>query len=239
MPDTHAGQPGCDLLVFDLDGTLIDSQLDLANSVNATLVAHGRAKLEHVTIASFIGDGASILLQRALDATGGSDDHTLSTALTFFLAYYAEHSLDHTRCYPGVLSALDTIRAASPTLPMAVLTNKPVGASRVICEGLGLSRFFFAVYGGNSFPTKKPHPEGLHAILQEASVRSGQALAISSTVLIGDSHVDVQTARTAGAKSIGCVYGLSPDTLREASPDALVDHPSGWPDALRRVLTVS
>lgn len=237
MPESNGCPLGCDLLVFDLDGTLIDSQRDLAASVNATLASSGRKPLDLPVIAGFIGDGASMLLQRALDATGGSDEHTLSSALRFFLGYYAAHSLDDTRCYPGVVPALEQLRGLSPDLPMAVLTNKPVGASRTICEALGLSRFFFAVYGGNSFATKKPHPEGMHVLLSEASARAQRTLHPRRTVLVGDSHVDVETARNAGAKSIGCLYGLSPDTLRKSAPDRLISHPSQWADAVRDVLS--
>ena len=226
------------LLVFDLDGTLIDSRIDLANSVNATLQQFGRQALSDHVIASYIGEGASTLVRRVLEHDHGSgppsgllEQSTLNEALSWFLAYYRLHKLDFTHVYPGVLEALRTIRKRHPLLPMAVLTNKPVGPSRAICAGLGLEAFFFANYGGDSFATKKPDPGGLLRLIAEAS-EMGQAVTPAETGLIGDSHVDVETARAAGARSLGCTFGLSPDTLAAARADATVDHASEWPAAL-------
>ena len=227
------------LLVFDLDGTLIDSRIDLVNSVNATLQQFGKQALSDHVIASYIGDGASTLVRRALEHNQGSgspagllERSTLNEALLWFLAYYRVHKLDSTYVYPGVFEALETIRERHPLLPMAVLTNKPVGPSRAICAGLGLESFFFANYGGDSFATKKPDPEGLLRVIVEAS-EMGQPVTPAETVLIGDSHVDVETARAAGARSLGCTFGLSPETLATARADALVDHASEWPAALK------
>ncbi len=226
------------LLVFDLDGTLIDSRLDLAHSINATLEHFGKPALPHTTIASYIGDGASTLVRKSLehdgiDVTSGTlGRDILDEALSWFLAYYRVHKLDFTHAYPGVLDALGEIRARHPLLPMAVLTNKPVGPSRGICAGLGLERFFFANYGGDSFAAKKPHPEGLLRLVAEAA-EINSAVNPQNTVMIGDSHVDIETARAAGTRSLGCTYGLSPDTLAEAHADGTVDHSSEWPAALQ------
>jgi phosphoglycolate phosphatase len=229
------------LLVFDLDGTLVDSQIDLANSINATLTHFGKPELPSQTIATYIGDGASTLVRRALAHThlihaepDPHDDALVDEALAWFIAYYKIHKLDFTIVYPGVLEALTVIRDRHPTLPMAVLTNKPVMPSRAICEHFGLRRFFFQNYGGNSFPTKKPDPEGLLTLIREANALSPQAELIQphETVMIGDSHVDVETARAAGTRSLGCTYGLSPATLASAHPDQTVDHAADWPTAL-------
>jgi len=227
---TRLSGPAPRLLVFDLDGTLIDSRLDLTNSVNATLRHFGKQELSETTVASYIGDGAATLVRRAMahshlvaDEPDPHDDDFLAEALDWFIAYYKIHKLDSTQVYPGVVEALEQIRAARPTLPMAVLTNKPVNPSRDICSALGLERFFFANYGGNSFATKKPDPEGLLRLIAEASVTAAE------TVMIGDSHVDVETARACGARSVGCRYGLSPDSLEAASPDVSVDYASEWP----------
>ena len=227
------------LLVFDLDGTLIDSRLDLVNSVNATLQHFKKQPLPHPIIASYIGDGASTLVRRALQHGEGNgapsgllQEDTLQQALSWFLNYYRVHKLDFTHVYPGVFEALTTIRERHALLPMAVLTNKPVGPSRAICAGLGLEPFFFANYGGDSFATKKPDPGGLLRLIAEASAL-GHAVTPAETVLIGDSHVDVETARAAGARSLGCTFGLSPSTLAAAHADATVDHASDWPAALR------
>jgi phosphoglycolate phosphatase len=209
------------LLVFDLDGTLIDSGADLCASVNAMLRNFGRPELPQKVIATYIGDGAARLVGRSL---GEPDDPAfLDSALTYFLDYYREHKLDHTYVYPGVFAALDSLRTERS---MAVLTNKPINPSLAICEALGLSPYFFRIYGGNSFTTKKPDPEGLLALMKEAGATAQE------TLMIGDSDVDILTARNAGVWSIGCAYGLSPHTLETVPPDCLVDSPADWPLAL-------
>jgi phosphoglycolate phosphatase len=222
------------LLVFDLDGTLIDSAQDLCNSVNATLAHFDRAPLPDEEIAGYIGDGVVLLIRRAFSSGNGADidDSLLAKAHDFFLAYYREHKLDYTYAYDGVLEALEALRTVhdqpdAPARAMAVLTNKPVRPARAICEALGLAPYFINIYGGNSFTTKKPDPEGLFALMQEAGARPAE------TVMIGDSQVDVQTARNAGAWSIGCTFGLAPGSLEAIPPDILVDSPADWTAALR------
>jgi phosphoglycolate phosphatase len=228
------------LLVFDLDGTLIDSQIDLSNSINAMLAHLGRPELPHAVIASYIGDGASMLVRRALGDPEGDvhDDVYVEEALHFFLDFYRVHKLDFTYIYEGVFEALEEIRADYPGIPMAVLTNKPVRPSRDICSHFGLDRYFFQNYGGNSFHTKKPDPTGLLALISEASALDVAAAPIlpSETVMIGDSDVDILTARNCGARSIGCTFGLAPHTLAAASPDALSSSPAEWPETLRAMV---
>ncbi len=228
------------LLVFDLDGTLIDSSLDLCNSVNAALAHVGKPSLPNPLIASYIGDGAAMLVRRALgdphdlDALHPNDADTLfRRTFDFFLTYYRAHKLDNTRCYDGVLEALTQIRARNPHLPMAVLTNKPVNPSRDICRALGLEPFFFQNYGGNSFDTKKPDPEGLTTLIAEASALTASPLLPQDTVMVGDSDVDALTAQRAGTHFLGCTFGLAPAALAAAEPEITVDHPSEWPAALR------
>ena len=221
------------LLVFDLDGTLIDSAQDLCNSVNATLTAFGRPPLPDTTIAGYIGNGARLLVRRAFAGDGiDPDEETLARGYAYFLDCYREHKLDYTYAYDGVLEALAALRTMHEhpeALPraMAVLTNKPVRPAQAICDALGLAPYFLNIYGGNSFSTKKPDPEGLLAIMREAAARPEQ------TVMIGDSQVDVQTARNAGAWSIGCTFGLAPGSLELIPPDVLVDSPAEWTAALR------
>jgi phosphoglycolate phosphatase len=215
------------LLIFDLDGTLVDSRLDLANSVNAMLRHYGKPDLPNDVIGSFIGNGAPMLVRRSL---GDPDDEQfVQEALLFFMDYYRAHKLDTTYVYEGIFPALDAILASrngSAEVKMAVLSNKPVGPSRTIVEALGLQKYFFQVYGGNSFHTKKPDPAGVHALLSEAGVRPEE------TVIIGDSEVDVVTARNARIYSVGVTYGLAPHTLEEAPPDVLVDNPLELADVL-------
>lgn len=226
------------LIVFDLDGTLIDSRQDLCNSVNAMLAHFDLKPLSDDVIASFIGDGVAMLIRRALAVPGelpaGLDtpEHPFfDEAFAYFLAYYREHKLDYTHVYPGVLESLEALKTfpdGSPR-PMAVLTNKPVGPARAICDGLGLSSYFFAIYGGDSFPAKKPDPLGLNTLISQAGSTPQQ------TLLIGDSDVDVRTARNAGAWSLGCTFGLAPDSLEHTQPDALVDHAANWVTAFGTV----
>jgi phosphoglycolate phosphatase len=214
------------LLIFDLDGTLIDSQLDLANSVNAMLRHFGRKELSREAIANYVGDGAPMLVRRAL---GDPDDgHYMHEALDFFLQYYREHKLDTTVLYPGVREALEAVRWAENNgirmeRQFAVLSNKPVRPSTQILEGLGLRDMFVQVYGGNSFATKKPDPMGANTILQETGMRPEEA------IIIGDSEIDVITARNAGTWSCGVTYGFCPDTLKVVPPDVVIDSPRELP----------
>jgi phosphoglycolate phosphatase len=227
------------LLVFDLDGTLIDSQVDLANSINAMLAHLGKPELPHAVLLGYIGDGATMLVRRALGDPEGDvhDERYVNEALEYFLAHYRVHKLDFTTVYAGVEEALEAMRAEWPGIAMAVLTNKPVGVSREICAHYGLDRYFFQIYGGNSFHTKKPDPAGLLTLMAEASALDGAAAPITAgeTVMIGDSEVDIMTARNCGARAIGCSYGLSPQSLAAAPPDALVASAAELPAALRRV----
>ena len=214
------------LLVFDLDGTLIDSGADLCASVNAMLHHFDRPPLPEAVISTYIGDGAARLVSRSLGEP--ADAAFLDSALAYFLDYYREHKLDQTYVYPGVFASLDSLRfePGGAARSMAVLTNKPIGPSKAICDALGLSPYFFRIYGGNSFATKKPDPEGLLALLKEAGVSAQE------TLMIGDSSVDIRTARNAGVWSMGCAYGLAPQTLLTEPPDCMVDSPADWPLAL-------
>lgn len=215
------------LLIFDLDGTLVDSRQDLANSINAMLRNYHRTELAADVIAGYIGDGAPTLVRRSL---GFIDDHNpspqeeefMEDALVYFLEYYREHKLDYTYVYDGVMEALKAIAGNGRAPVMTVLSNKPVNPSRAIVNALGLAPFFKVVYGGNSFETKKPDPLGVKVLLQEAGVAAEQA------VIIGDSDIDMLTGRNAGIWSVGVTYGLSPETLRGTPGDVMVDSPREW-----------
>jgi phosphoglycolate phosphatase len=183
-------------LIFDLDGTLIDSKLDLIRSVNAMLQEMGREQLHEDTISGYIGHGAPQLVAQALG--NNSTQPERERAVKFFLAYYEDHKMDSTCAYSGVPEALEELAA----FPMAILTNKPVRISVRILEELGLAKYFRAVYGGNSFETKKPDPFGAQTILREFGAAPAEA------ILIGDSEVDVQTARNAGMLAAAVNYGF-------------------------------
>src|SRR5580692_1844764 len=168
-----------------------------------------------------------MLMRRSLALAGSTTpehvtEEQLSRAYAFFLQHYREHKLDFTYAYEGVLDALKALQElhdapGGPQRTMAVLTNKPVRPARGICEGLGLANYFLHIYGGDSFPLKKPDPLGLRSLMEETGATPEE------TVMIGDSKVDVQTARNAGAWSIGCDFGFGVPTLAETRPDVLVD----------------
>jgi phosphoglycolate phosphatase len=224
------------LLVFDLDGTLIDSAQDLCNSVNATLREFNCGPLPDPAIAGFVGNGAPMLMRRSLALAGNIaperiNEDLFAKAYAFFLQHYREHKLDFTYAYEGVLDALKALHElhdapGAPKRTMAVLTNKPVRPARGICEGLGLADYFLHIYGGDSFSLKKPDPLGLRSLMDETGATPDE------TVMIGDSKVDVETARNAGAWSIGCAFGFGPQNLADSSPDILVDTAAEWTQAL-------
>jgi phosphoglycolate phosphatase len=204
------------LLIFDLDGTLIDSKQDLVNSVNAMLKARGRAPISDDIVATYVGNGAPMLVKRALEHAGSvATEAELDESLRFFLDYYREHMLDLTDLYPGVREALDRLQLAR--VPMAVLTNKPVRFSVSLVAGLGLSKHFFQVYGGNSFPEKKPHPMGIERLIEESSANP------LHTIMVGDSAVDIMTARAARVQACGVSWGFQPETFAQAEPDFVID----------------
>ncbi|HTV57634.1 MAG TPA: HAD-IA family hydrolase [Verrucomicrobiae bacterium] len=211
---------GVRILIFDLDGTLIDSKLDLAHAVNAALVHLGRPRLDHEIIFSFVGNGAPVLVRRALGQ--GATDEECARALDFFLSYYRAHMLDNTRPYPGVREGL----AVLASRPMAVLTNKPVNFSRAILDGLGLSPFFRVIYGGNSFEKKKPDPCGVDAILRDFAGEHHEAM------MVGDSDVDILTARNAGIWAAAVSYGIGAHTLAAHPPDLMLGSLTELPERL-------
>ncbi len=211
---------GVRVLMFDLDGTLIDSRLDLVHSVNATLRHMGRPELPHEAIYKLVGSGAAILVQRALGQ--GATYEESQRGLDYFLKYYREHMLDNTVVYPGVREGLEMLK----TRALAVLTNKPVKFSQAILQGLGLAQYFRVVYGGNSFATKKPDPEGARVVLRDFRALPEQAM------LVGDSVVDVHTARNAGTWCCGVSYGLGPEGFRSHPPDLLLDSLTELPEHL-------
>lgn len=201
------------LLIFDLDGTLIDSEADLVSSVNATRNWMGLPPLADDVVASYVGNGAPVLIRRALGPA--YSDELVQRALEFFIGYYSEHRLDHTRLYDGVEATLAALAADGHAL--AVLTNKPVRISTAILSDLGLASLFARIYGGNSFAEKKPHPVGVDTLLGELGMER------EATLLVGDSEVDIQTAQNAGVRSCGVTFGFKPEAMRAAGPDFVID----------------
>jgi phosphoglycolate phosphatase len=184
--------------VFDLDGTLIDSRRDLADSANEMLNGYGARPLEEQHIASMVGCGAPTLVKRVMTAAGV--DAPLDGALARFLAAYDERLTQHTRPYEGVPALLDELRSRS--MAMALLTNKPLEQSVRILDAFDLSKYFRWVVGGDGPWPRKPEPEGMRFLMREAAAGPGE------TVLIGDSTVDLQTSRTAGVRICLARYGF-------------------------------
>jgi len=201
------------LIIFDLDGTLVDSKLDLAHSVNATRKQFGMPALDNELVYSYVGNGVLTLMRKAMGPS--LSDEQIQEVVEYFLGYYREHMLDYTTLYPGVRESLDRLKDEG--ICLSVLTNKPVRFSQDILSGLGVGGHFFRVYGGNSFEQKKPDPEGVNALLSEARVPAAEAL------IVGDSAVDVLTARNAGVPICGVTYGFQPEGFREQPPDFTVD----------------
>lgn len=199
------------LLVFDLDGTLVDSKQDLALSVNAMRKEMGLAPLALELISSYVGHGVTLLVRRSLGTQ--ATDENVEKGLAFFLDYYRQHMLDNTAPYPGVSEVLEKLRG----LKMAVLTNKPVNFSREMISRLGFAPYFSYVYGGNSFPQKKPDPVGLHKLMEDLQVSARE------TVMVGDSDTDIITGRNAGVLTCGVTYGFGAQTLEKVAPDLMID----------------
>jgi phosphoglycolate phosphatase len=200
------------LIVFDLDGTLADTRQDLANAVNRALLQLSRNELSIELIGSFVGDGLRKLMERSLAATGGIKDQ-LPSAVEAFQSHYQDHLLDTTTVYPGVSEGLKAFKDQE----MVVLTNKPRRYSLPIIEHLCIAGHFKEVYGGDSFPVKKPDPFPLQEIMKRHQVEKNQ------TLMIGDSLIDINAARSAGVLVCAVSYGFtSREKLAAVHPDFLV-----------------
>lgn len=198
-------------LLFDLDGTLIDSKRDLYLSVRHLQSSMGRPMSSEDEVASFVGDGAVKLVERALP---GVEGRALEEAVEAFKRHYREHCLDHTRLYPGVAETLAHFRDKK----MAIVTNKPVRISKHMLEVLGISKLFQTVVGGDSLATKKPDPEPVTHALQEIGVVSARA-----AIVVGDSPNDVLAGRLAGTYTCGIQSNIGDfERLRQSAPDFML-----------------
>jgi phosphoglycolate phosphatase len=212
--------PGIQLVVFDLDGTLADTKKDLALSVNAMRDYMGLGPLPLEAVTSYVGHGVTVLIKRALEDK--APDGEVEKGLAFFLDYYAHHLLDNTIAYPGVREALEDLGNRK----LAILTNKPTRFSREIIAGLGLGSYFFEIYGGDSFPLKKPDPMGIKTLMSHVAIPA------EKTLMVGDSDTDVLTGRNAGVWTCGVTYGFGPQALEEAGPDLLLENLRDLPPML-------
>lgn len=210
-----------DHAVFDLDGTLIDSRADLAAAVNHVLRSFALDELPPPTLYGYVGEGARVLVERAL---GAEHAELVDPALHRFMRYYGEHLLDATRPYSGVVEVLGALAARGVTL--SVLTNKPAAMSRSILDGLGLAVRFVAIVGGDSLPVRKPDPAGIAHLLHRTNTARERML------LVGDSPIDLRTARAADVAFCGVAWGLVPDTLANCRPERMVAHPAELVDVV-------
>ena len=198
------------LLIFDLDGTLVDSEADLTLSVNAVRAQMGFGPLPRATVSSYVGQGVTTLMQRALGDDATSD--SVQKAVSLFMPYYRLHMLDNTVPYPGVRESLEELTGWK----LAVLTNKPARFSRNLLAGLGMASYFSFIYGGDSFAQKKPDPVGVVRLMNDTGFSKQQ------TMIVGDSDTDVLTGRNAGVWVCGVTYGLGSHTLETTPPDVMV-----------------
>lgn len=189
-------------LIFDLDGTLVDTAPDLAGSMNAVLLANGRPPVPPAEVRHMVGRGARALIERGFEVTGGRvDPADLDRHFDHFIAYYGEHVADASVVFPGVVEVLSRLTAAGHTL--GVCTNKPEALAVSLLNALDLTRFFGAVLGADTLDVRKPDPRHL----SETVKRIGGDLA--RTVMVGDSEVDAETARNAGVPAVIFTFGYT------------------------------
>jgi phosphoglycolate phosphatase len=211
LPSIAARIVAVDLIIFDLDGTLVDSRLDIANSVNEVLQRMDRQRLPEKKVYEFIGHGVRNLLERSL---GNAPDKEVDLSVEMFLQSYGRHLLDNTRLYPGTREALEVLR---PGRTLSVLTNKPLAESIALLEGLELRSYFQFIYGGESFPRRKPDPMGAEALIEKAGADRDRVL------MVGDSRVDYDTARNASIHICLVSYGFGAEEIGALAPDYVVD----------------
>jgi phosphoglycolate phosphatase len=216
-----------DLIVFDLDGTLVDSSRDLARAVDAALarVAPGAPPLGEDRVRPLVGSGAKVLIERALRVSGLAPSLDVEQVLPVFLECYAGMLVDTTRLYPGARVALERLAH----LPLAVLTNKPGGLSRRLLDALGVADRFVHVVGGGDVDARKPDPGGLRWIVEQVGV------ATDRTLMVGDSAIDIRTGRAARTLTAGVRGGFDPEGVAAEGPDLLLDDLSLLPPRLREL----
>jgi phosphoglycolate phosphatase len=207
-------------LVFDLDGTLVDTKDDLAAAVNVTLRTLGLPPEDPRTLWGYVGQGARVLLERAL---GPERAHLLEPGVAIFMPWYRAHLLDQSALYPGLGAVVETLAAEG--VVFSVLTNKPEDMSRAIVDGLGLGVRFPRLIGGDTLAARKPDPSGLFRLIDAARVPAAR------TLMIGDSAIDVATGRNAGVATCGVLWGFSGPSVRESAADVLI----AAPDELLRI----
>lgn len=202
-------------IVFDLDGTLVDTAPDLTAALNVALAAERRPAVDPATVRHLVGHGARALIERGLALSGGGGEAGSARALPVFLEYYAAHIADGSRPYPGAEAAMDVLAANGVRL--AICTNKPVALATALIDALGWTGRFAAIVGGDSLPVRKPDPAPLFAAIAQAG---GDPAA---TVYVGDTSVDIATARAAGVPVIAVAFGFADQPVASLGADAVID----------------
>ena len=204
-------------IVFDLDGTLVDTAPDLVATLNTLLAEEGIAALPLGSARAMIGQGARALIARGFEAAGApADDATLDRLFDRFIDHYRAHIADHSRPFPGLIATLDRLAAAGARL--AVCTNKRTDLSVALLEALGLADRFAAIVGADTAPAAKPDPRHLTLTVERAGGR------IDRSVMVGDSASDLGAARAAGVPVILVSFGYTDIPARDLGPDGLIDH---------------
>jgi 2-phosphoglycolate phosphatase len=210
-------------VVFDLDGTLIDSSGDIVMAVNHALEVHDRPRLVAATILRFVGDGARALCARAAGLADNQPD--VDRILESYLAYYLEHPADHTRWMPHARAVLDELKR----YPLAIATNKPRSTTDVVLGRLGVRTLFAAIAAGGDYPAIKPSPQPILGIAKQLGVEPGQL------VMVGDGPQDIEAGRRAGCRTIGVLGGFLPaERLGAAQPDVVIESLAELPQILSR-----
>ena len=218
-------------VLFDLDGTLVDSVPDLAAAVNEALGQFGRPILPEAEIRQYVGDGARLLLARALSRRADADAATpeVDRVWSAFMSSYEAHLCVHSRLYPGVAETLSHLHAAGAG--MGVVTNKPARFIAPLLERLGIRDPFGALVGGDSLPQRKPDPAPVHEAMRRLGLQAGKG-----TYLVGDSINDVRAGRSAGCVVVGVSYGYNHGVdLRQAGAAAVIDRMSDLTACLERL----
>lgn len=201
-------------IVFDLDGTLVDTAPDLTNALNDALTRRGHIAISQGTIRPAVGFGARVMIEEALRRAGAAED--IDEMLTEFLVHYEANIAAESRPFPGAVASLETLAAAGAKL--AVCTNKREYLSRKLLEALGLKHYFQSVAGRDTFAVSKPDPGHLTQVIALAGGVPSRA------VMVGDSDVDISTAKSASVPSILVSFGYAPEAIGELAPDAIIDH---------------
>ncbi|HLN23939.1 MAG TPA: phosphoglycolate phosphatase [Patescibacteria group bacterium] len=215
-------------IVFDLDGTLVDSLPDMLRAMNGLLADLGRRAARPDEIRGWVGDGARVLVEHGLAATGGLPDQPVAELVARYIDHYRGHAAHETRLYPGVRETLEGLKAAGHRL--AVCTNKPYALAVEVLEGLELSDLFVAVLGGDSVAVKKPDPGHLRATLAAMGAAEGRAL------MVGDSSNDVAAARGAGVPVVAVSFGYARIDPRQLGADEVIDNFTQLPVVAARFL---